>query len=127
MPRHHSSELNMNPIERCFDTARGRHFKLVLPEGDDIRVLAAARGLIDREIARPIVLGAPDAITEVARNAGLSLDGIEVIDPRADTRVQRYAAVIAGARETMTAAMGVRLVTKPLYFAGMMVRQGDAD
>jgi len=51
----------MDPVERCFVTARHRHFKIVLPEGDDIRVLAAARGLIDREIARPIVLGAPDA------------------------------------------------------------------
>ena len=50
----------MDPVERCFVTARHRHFKIVLPEGDDIRVLAAARSLIDREIARPILLGAPD-------------------------------------------------------------------
>ena len=117
----------MNPIERCFDTVRGRHFKIVLPEGDDIRVLAAARGLIDREIARPTVLGAPDAITTTAHAAGVRLDGIEVVDPRADARLQIYAAVIAGAREAMTPAMGARLVAKPLYFAGMMVRQGDAD
>jgi phosphate acetyltransferase len=127
MPRHYSPELNMNPIERCFDTVRSRHFKIVLPEGDDIRVLAAARGLIDREIARPIVLGAPDAITKAAHAAGIGLDGIELIDPRSDTRAQPYGAAVAGARETMTPAMGVRLVTKPLYFAGMMVRQGDAD
>ncbi len=60
----------MNPIERCFDTARRRHFKIVLPEGDDIRVLAAARGLIDREIARPIVLGAADAIAKRPQSAG---------------------------------------------------------
>ena len=117
----------MNPIERCFDTARGRHFKIVLPEGDDIRVLAAARGLIDREIARPIVLGAPAAITTAAHAAGIGLDGIELVDPRGDARLQTYAAIIAGARETMTPAMGARLAAKPLYFAGMMVRQGDAD
>jgi phosphate acetyltransferase len=127
MPRHHSFELNMNPIERCFDTARGRHFKIVLPEGDDIRVLAAARGLIDREIARPIVLGSPDAITQAAHAAGIGLGGIELVDPRGDARAQPYGAAVAGARETMTPAMGVRLVAKPLYFAGMMVRQGDAD
>lgn len=117
----------MNPIERCFDTARGRHFKIVLPEGDDIRVLAAARGLIDREIARPIVLGAAEAISKAAHAAGIGLDGIALIDPRSDARTQAYGAAVADARETMTAAMGVRLVAKPLYFAGMMVRQGDAD
>ncbi len=116
----------MNPIERCFDTARSRHFKIVLPEGDDIRVLAAARGLIDREIAHPIVLGAPDAIAETARAAGIALSGIALIDPRSDARVQSYGAACAAARETMTPAMGTRLVSKPLYFAGMMVRQGDA-
>lgn len=117
----------MNPIERCFDTARGRHFKIVLPEGDDIRVLAAARGLIDREIARPIVLGAADAIAEAAKSAGVKLDGIETIDPRGDPRLQDYGAACAALRENMTVSMGARLVAKPLYFAGMMVKQGDAD
>jgi phosphate acetyltransferase len=116
----------MNPIERCFDTARGRHFKIVLPEGDDIRVLAAARGLIDREIARPIVLGAPDAIAAAAQGAGIKLAGIETIDPRSDARLANYGAACAAGRETMTPSVGVRLVSKPLYFAGMMVRQGDA-
>ncbi len=117
----------MNPIERCFDTARSRHFKIVLPEGDDIRVLAAARGLSDREIAHPILLGAADAIAAMARGAGIKLDGIETIDPRGDRRLSEYGAACAASRENMTPAIGARLVAKPLYFAGMMVRQGDAD
>src|ERR1700761_5168279 len=117
----------MNPIERCFDTARRRHFKIVLPEGDDIRVLAAARGLSDREIARPIVLGAADAIAQAAKDAGIKLDGIETIDPRGDRRLESYGAACAALRENMTPAIGARLVAKPLYFAGMMVRQGDAQ
>ena len=116
----------MNPIERCFDTARSRHFKVVLPEGDDIRVLAAARGLSDREIAHPIMLGAADAIAAMARGAGITLDGIETVDPRSDPRLKDYGAACAATRENMTASMGARLVAKPLYFAGMMVRQGDA-
>jgi phosphate acetyltransferase len=117
----------MNPIERCFDTARRRHFKIVLPEGDDIRVLAAARGLSDREIARPIVLGAAATIAKAAQSAGIKLDGIETIDPRGDPRLQDYGAACAAMRETMTPAIAARLVAKPLYFAGMMVRQGDAQ
>ncbi len=117
----------MNPIERCFDTARRRHFKIVLPEGDDIRVLAAARGLSDREIARPIVLGAANAIAQAANSAGIKLDGIETIDPRGDRRLQDYGAACAAMRETMTPSVGARLMAKPLYFAGMMVRQGDAQ
>jgi phosphate acetyltransferase len=120
-------EIIMNPVERCFDIARRRHLKIVLPEGDDARVLAAARGLIDREIAQPIVLGAADAVTKSADAAGIGLGGIEVIDPRNDARLEVYGATSAGLRPSMTPAMGARLVAKPLYFAGMMVRQGDAQ
>jgi phosphate acetyltransferase len=117
----------MDPVERCFDTARRRQFKIVLPEGEDARVLAAARGLIEREIAHPILLGAPDAIAEAASAAGIALDGIETADPRNDPRAPSYGAACAVRREGMTPAMGARLVARPLYFAGMMVRLGDAD
>jgi phosphate acetyltransferase len=115
-----------NPIERCFDTIRGRHFKVVLPEGDDIRVLQAARGLIEREIAAPIVLGARDAIEQVAAQHKLSLAGIELIDPKRDARTVQYGAACARRRHGMTQAIATRLVTKPLYFGGMMVSEGDA-
>ena len=50
-----------------------------------------------------------------------------MIDPRADARAQAYGAGIAATRDGMTPAMGIRLMAKPFYFAGMMVRQGDAQ
>ena len=68
----------MDPVELCLDTSTTPHFKVVLPEGEDARVLAAARGLIEREIAHPIVLGAPDAIQKAAsRPPELTSQGIE--------------------------------------------------
>jgi len=117
----------MGPVERCFEIARRRHLKIVLPEGEDARVIAAARGLIDREIARPVLLGAPDAIAAAAAAAKIDLGGIELIDPRSDGRAPAYGAACAAARANMTPAMGVRLVARPLFFAGMMVRKGDAQ
>jgi phosphate acetyltransferase len=117
----------MDPVKRCFDIARERHFKIVLPEGEDGRVLAAARSLIDREIARPVVLGTAGALAKAAASAGIALHGIETIDPRSDARVQSYGAACASRREGMTSEMAARLVVKPLYFAGMMVRQGGAQ
>jgi phosphate acetyltransferase len=117
----------MDPVERCLDIARRGHFKIVLPEGDEVRVLAAARSLIDREIAQPIVLGAADKLTKSAAAIGIDLHGIETIDPRSDARAQYYGAACASRRDGLTVAMGVRLVSRPLYFAGMMVRERDAD
>lgn len=120
-------EINMDPIERCLDIARRGHFKIVLPEGDDVRVLAAARNLIDREIAQPIVLGAPDVLKKSAAAAGIDLQGIKMIDPRSDARTQAYGVACASRRENMSPEMGIHLVAKPLYFAGMMVSQGEAQ
>ena len=116
----------MKLIEQLFDTARRRSLKVVLPEGEDARVLAAAVRLKRERIATPVVLGAAEAVAKAATEAGIGLDGIEVLDPRTDTRLASYGALCASARATMTPAMGMRLVAKPLYFAGMMVHQGDA-
>jgi phosphate acetyltransferase len=117
----------MTSLDRLFDTARQRRFKVVLPEGDDARVLAAARRLIDEEIAWPIVLGARDLLSATAAAAGVTMDGIDLVDPAHDARLKSYAERCAAQREKMTAAMAKRLVAKPLYFAGMMVEQDDAQ
>jgi phosphate acetyltransferase len=117
----------MDLLDRLFDIARQRNRKIVLPEGDDARIVAAAARLKQLGLAQAILLGAPDAIGKIASEVKVSLEGIEILDPRSDTRLQSYGASLAKARESMTPAMATRLVSKPLYFGGMMVREGDAD
>lgn len=117
----------MNLLGRLFDNARRRNRKIVLPEGDDARIVAAAARLKAENLAQPILLGAADIIGSIARKQNVSLDGIESVDPHSDLRQKTYGAALASARESMTPAMATRLVSKPLYFGGMMVRQGDAD
>jgi phosphate acetyltransferase len=117
----------MELLDRLFDIARRRNRKIVLPEGDDARIVAAAARLVSQNMGRPILLGAPADVAKAATQSDVSLDGIEILDPRSETRSQKYGAALADARGSMTQAMATRLVSKPLYFGGMMVRQGDAD
>jgi len=117
----------MELLDRLFDIARQRSRKIVLPEGDDPRIIAAAARLKSEKIARPVLLGSSDALRTIAGDLQVSLEGIEIVDPRADGRLQGYGVALASTRETMTPAMGTRLVSKPIYFGGMMVREGDAD
>jgi phosphate acetyltransferase len=117
----------MDLLADVFDSARQHLRKVVLPEGEDERVLAAACHLRREKIAVPIVLGAEAAIAQSAARAALDVSGIEMIDPRHDARIHSYASACAANRESMTLGMAGRLVARPLYFAGMMVRQGDAD
>lgn len=117
----------MDLVRRFIDRARERRLRIVLPEGEDRRILQAARRLVDEGIAAPILLGAHAAVERAAAEAAVDLAGIAIAEPASDPRLQAYGAALAATRETMTAAMGVRLAAKPLYFAGMMVRQGDAE
>ena len=117
----------MELIDRLFDNARKRFRKIVLPEGDDARIVAAAVRLKQEKLAQPILLGTPDAIGKVATELGVSLDGIAIVDPKSDAKLQAYGAALADVRSSMTPATATRLVAKPLYFGGMMLRQGDAD
>src|SRR5215510_10869085 len=108
----------MELLDRLFDIARRRNRKIVLPEGDDARIVTAAARLLNQNIGRPILLGEPATVTRVAKASGISLDGVEILDPRSDMRLQSYGAVLADARASMTPAMATRLVSKPLYFGG---------
>jgi phosphate acetyltransferase len=116
----------MDLIDRILDTARHRCLKVVLPEGADARVLRAARRLKEEGIASPILIGSAQAVAAAAAAAAVDCRDIPVID-MTDGRVDAYAAVLAGGRESMTPGMARRLAARPLYFAGMMLRQGDAD
>lgn len=117
----------MDVIQEFEKEARGQGGRVVLPEGSDVRVLEAARRLVDNDLAHPVLLGSPDDIAAAARDAGIALDGIELRSPASDEAAFAFASAVETAREKMSGKMAERLVRRPLYFAGMMVAQGEAD
>lgn len=116
----------MGPIETCKVAIRGQERVVVLPEGDDGRVLAAARAIADQRLAKPVVLGPHDRIAACAEAAGVALVGITVRDPESDPALPDLAAMVARLRASMTPKMAERLVRKPLYFGGALVASGAA-
>jgi len=113
-------------VETLIVAARRRPGAVVLPEGDDTRILAAARRLRDRDIARPVLLGAPEEIAAAAERAGIPLDGIETASPGSDDRVEELARAYANARG-VDPRIARRLMRKPLYFGAMMVATEAVD
>lgn len=104
-----------------------RNLHLVFPEGANRRILKASRSLKDGGIARITLLGEQAGIQETAASIGLSLDGVEIVDPALDRRVSEFARQYRLRRPTTSEAVAQRLVRKPLFFAGMMVRSGAAS
>ena len=107
--------------------ARSRGGVVVFPEGDDPRILEAARRLADDAVAGVTLLGERQAIEAAAAEYQLSLGGLRLIDP-ADGEVppgyvDRYVAARPGAKH----AVAARALRKPLYYGAMMVSAGDAS
>jgi phosphate acetyltransferase len=104
----------------------GRGLKVVLPEGEDERILASAQQLSEAGMARPVLLGSQAAVHARAQALGLSLEGCEVRDPQVDAALPAYASRLAATRAKMSRGMAERMLKRALYFAGAMVAAGDA-
>jgi phosphate acetyltransferase len=102
--------------------------RIVYPEGTDPRVLRAARSVVDAGMARPIVVGSPEAIEKAAKAASVSLTGITVADAGTESQ-QRYAALLLPDWKSrgVTEVEAQARLRNPMYFAAAMVRAGDAD
>jgi phosphate acetyltransferase len=114
-------------VEACIARARARGGRLVFPEGHDERIIAAARRVKDQGIAIPIVLGSEAEIAAAAGPAAVPLDGLTIFDPAASARAAKYAELYVAGRPDVKAKIAERLVRKPLFHGGMMVKAGDAD
>lgn len=117
----------MDLLKSFLEKVKGRNLTVVLPEGKDERIIKAARRLVDEHIATPIVLGKHDEIKTACEKAGVSLDGIETIAPKESDKLDSYAAKYIEGRDDLSAAIARRMVSKPLFYGGMMVACGDAD
>ncbi|MCU0959733.1 MAG: phosphate acetyltransferase [Pirellulaceae bacterium] len=116
----------MDPLERFVEAARRRRARVVLPEGGDARVVAAARRLKDQGIAEPILLGSAEAVDQACRAAQVSASDLVRIDPATSADLGAHAAAYAARREVKE-SLARRMVTKPLFYGGMLVASGAAE
>jgi phosphate acetyltransferase len=116
----------MDVVSGFFEKVKGRSLSVVLPEGSDERIPAAARRLKDEQIAEPIILGKAEKVAEAASAAGVTIDDITAIDPKQSDKLDAYAEAYVKGRD-LDIKIARRMVGKPLFYGGMMVQQGDAD
>ncbi|GAB3994273.1 phosphate acetyltransferase [Nocardioides marmoraquaticus] len=114
---------------QLLDRARAQRRRIVLPEGDDERVLRAAETLTRLGVAEIVLLGDPRRVRERAAEAGADLTGVEVLDPHDPALVERLAERYVEKRRHR----GVELeearsvVTDVSYCGTLMVDLGLAD
>ena len=117
----------MDIIEHLIERARSRPRTVVLPEGEDPRILQAARRLHDGGIARPMLIGEHAALEAAAASAGVPIDAIESVSPAESPALDAYAALYVEGRPKTSVRVAKRLLARPLFYAAMAVKAGDAD
>ncbi len=118
----------MDIIASCKAAVKGRGLRVVMPEGEDERIRAAAAQIAREGLARPIILAEDVASVRAAlMTSGAQEDAIDVRNPEGDGAGPALAAHVAATRERMNERTAARLVRKPLYFGGALVAIGEAD
>ncbi|MBP2413084.1 phosphate acetyltransferase [Arthrobacter stackebrandtii] len=116
-------------LHELIERARSERKHIVLPEGTDSRVLAAAEILHRRDVCDLTVLGAPAAVEELAASHGIDLRGITIVDPATSPLRESFAVEYQRLRAhkgvDLTRAREVMLDGS--YFGTMMVQLGHVD
>jgi len=104
---------------------------IVLPEGDDDRILYAIEILQKKELVNLVVLGEDVKIRGRTTQIGLNIDftKVKIIDPNTTKKITPYAKTLYELRKDkgMSVDMAVDLMHDVSYFGTMMVHKGEAD
>ena len=111
------------------ERAKGDRRRIVLPEGDDERVLRGAEILMRRGVVDVTILGELDEIRSRAAAIGVDLDGIDVIDPATSPSREDFAKRYYELRKHrgVTEDAAYDMVVDPSYFGTLMVSGGEVD
>lgn len=102
---------------------------IVLPEGEDERVLTAAHTIASAKAAKLIILGNKEEIQAFFAKNGWDMDGISVMDPAHSPKLGAYAELLYNLRKEkgLTKEQADQMVLDYTYFGTLMVKAGDAD
>ena len=116
-------------IEGIFAKARRHDKTIVLPEGEDERVLKAAHLIRKQQIAKLVILGDVESINAHFAKQGWDLDGITLIDPAKSDRLGAYAELLYNLRKEkgLSREDAAKLALNANYFGTLMIKSGDAD
>jgi len=119
----------MSVFNRVLDTAKSTKRRVVLPESLDERVLQAAAISQAQGIAYPVLVGEDSNIKAQAAQLGISIDGIEIINPETTVRRPEYVKALIKKRKHrgMDQERADVALRDPVTFACMMVSEGQAD
>lgn len=119
----------MNFITSIIDKLQRHPKRIVFPEGDEPRVIQAARQFYSLRLGVPILLGDPERIKKTAGNLKVSLDHVGIINPAVADDLPDFAKRFEVLRryKKITGPESIEAMKNPLYFGAMMLWLNQVD
>jgi phosphate acetyltransferase len=110
-------EAKKNPKRICF------------PEATEPRTLEAVKIILQKKIAKPILVGDRKEIVAALKKYKISADAVTIRDPKNDANFSRYLKEFLLIRKEhgLQEKEARKLLEEPIYFATMILQQGNAD
>lgn len=114
---------------QLMERARADRKRIVLPEGDDDRILQAAGRLLRRDIAELTILGEESQIRARASELGVDLSAATILNPRTSDLCDRFAEQYAELRKKkgVTLEQARDVISDVSYFGTMLVHNDIVD
>ncbi|ACJ35113.1 phosphate acetyltransferase [Anoxybacillus flavithermus] len=105
----------------------GKNVTIVFPEGLDERILTAVGRLAAENVLCPIVIGEKEAVAQKAKELGLTLEKVEIINPHTyEGMNEMVAAFIERRKGRVTEEDARNILLDENYFGTMLVYMGKA-
>jgi phosphate acetyltransferase len=119
----------VNLIDQLKLKAKKNKRTIVLPEGEDARIIEAASRIIKDDLADIILIGNEVKIKNIASELNVNINGAKIIDPISSSKKQEYADNLYELRKHkgMTHEEASTKILEPVYFGLMLVKTGQAD
>ena len=122
----------MSPVvfeRQLIEQAKANRKHVVLPEGEDDRILQAADQLLKQGVAELTILGDVDDMNRRAADLGLDLSGAHLVNHLESELAEEFAAEFAELRKKkgVTIEEARETMKDVSYFGTMMVHKGLAD
>src|SRR5438034_303716 len=116
-------------MHNLYDLAKRDPKRIVFPEGDQEKIVRAAKILIDEGMAHPILLVKREVVAPLLEKHQINPSKLTIIDVTQSPDFDRYAQRFAELRRRngITVADAKRILNSRNYFAMMMLEENDAD
>lgn len=118
-------------VKKVHALARKNPRRIVLPEGQDERVLQALESILEKKIAEPVILGNPRKIKALSKKLKLKINWnkVEIIDPENSKMSKDYGEALYNLRKDkgMSLQQAKKTIKDPNYFGTMLIHMGYAD